>query len=180
MDWFTFRSVQHEIRWETLPIRLHFVLCCTKKVGQSCSGTRFNRWITFVGMSTIWCETRLVLPQLGLRVFCHIVVMFCVLLWACIWHRVIRPWNCLAFGYSLSECKRCHVLTVATSGSAEYANVSTAEPFFVSVIFRTTITTRRGGRLGWPRCGCYQPVDMVLMYGVGLAYIVSQANWSVV
>ena len=41
MHCFTFRSVQHE------------------KVRLSCSGTRFNRLITFVCMSTIWRETGL-------------------------------------------------------------------------------------------------------------------------
>ena len=42
MHWFTFRSVQHE-----------------KKFRQSCSGTRFNRLITVVSMSTIWRDTGL-------------------------------------------------------------------------------------------------------------------------
>ena len=37
---------------------LHFVLCCTKKVGQSCSETRFNR-LMFVRMGTKLGDTGL-------------------------------------------------------------------------------------------------------------------------
>ena len=44
--------------WINAPIHLHFVPYSTK-VRLSCSGTRFNRLITVVRMSTIWRETGL-------------------------------------------------------------------------------------------------------------------------
>ena len=58
-----FLTQKSEKRSESKCIALHFVLCSTKKVSLSCSGTRFNRLIMFVRMSTIWHETGLVRDQ---------------------------------------------------------------------------------------------------------------------
>ena len=52
-------GLYHEKGWETHS--LHFVLWSTKEVGQSCSGTRFNRLIAwFVRMTTKSCDIRLI------------------------------------------------------------------------------------------------------------------------
>ena len=48
---------------------LHFILCSTKNVRKSCSGTRFNRLTTFVRMTTIWRETGLLSTVLHRLVF---------------------------------------------------------------------------------------------------------------
>ena len=46
--------MQHEKGGETLPFIYISFCVARKKVRQSCSGTQFNRLITFVYMSTIW------------------------------------------------------------------------------------------------------------------------------